>query len=70
MLVDLSLSCRYLAGLCQIRQGRWAEATEMLGEANPFRGTDGVGPRIANTDGGIKVSFTVLEHTFISRILD
>ena len=70
MLVDLSISCRYLAGLCQIRQGKWAEATEMLGEANPFRGTDGVGPRIANTDGGIKVSFTVLEHTFISRILD
>lgn len=55
MLVDLSVSCRYLAALCQIRQGKWAEATEMLGEANPFKGTDRVGPRIANTDGGIKI---------------
>jgi hypothetical protein len=23
--------------LFQVRQGNWAEATEMLGEANPFR---------------------------------
>jgi anaphase-promoting complex subunit 6 len=39
MLVDMSVACRYLAAQCQVRQGKWAEATEMLGEANPFRGT-------------------------------
>lgn len=38
-LVDISVACRYLAAQCQVRQGRWAEATEMLGEANPFRET-------------------------------
>ncbi|THH07066.1 hypothetical protein EW145_g3642 [Phellinidium pouzarii] len=54
-LVDMSVACRYLAAQCQIRQGKWAEASEMLGEANPFRGTNGVGPRVANTDGGIKI---------------
>ena len=57
-LVDLSIACRYLAAQCQIRQGKWAEATEMLGESNPFKGTDGVGPRIANVDGGVKVTTT------------
>lgn len=36
-LVDMSVACRYLAAQCQVRQGNWAEATEMLGEANPFR---------------------------------
>ena len=52
-LVDMSVACRYLAAQCQVcncpwllslclramevRQGSWAEATEMLGEANPFR---------------------------------
>lgn len=59
-LVDMSVACRYLAAQCQIRQGKWPEASEMLGEANPFRGADGVGPRIRNTDGGIKVHLTEL----------
>ena len=36
-LVDMSLVCRYLAAQCQVRQGNWTDATEMLGEANPFR---------------------------------
>lgn len=36
-LVDMSVACRYLAAQCQVRQGNWTEATEMLGEANPFR---------------------------------
>ena len=36
-LVDMSVVCRYLAAQCLVRQGKWAEATEMLGEANPFR---------------------------------
>lgn len=36
-LVDMSVACRYLAAQCQVRQGNWADATEMLGEANPFR---------------------------------
>lgn len=55
MLVDTSVACRYLAAQCQVRQGKWAEAAEMLGESNPFRDTGGSGPRIANTDGGIKI---------------
>lgn len=38
-LVDVSVACRYLAAQCQVRQGRWAEAMEMLGEINPFRET-------------------------------
>ena len=38
-LVDVSVACRYLAAQCQVRQGKWAEATEMLGEVNPFRET-------------------------------
>lgn len=54
-LVDMSVACRYLAAQCQVRQGKWAEATEMLGEANPFRGSGQSGPNIPNTDGGIKV---------------
>ena len=36
-LVDMSVACRYLAALCQVRQGHWNDAIEMLGEANPFR---------------------------------
>ncbi|KAF8962716.1 hypothetical protein BDZ97DRAFT_1662459 [Flammula alnicola] len=54
-LVDMSVACRYLAALCQIRQGNWAAATEMLGEANPFNGSAGSGPAVPNVDGGIKV---------------
>lgn len=38
-LVDMSVACRHLAAQCQMRQGKWADATEMLGEANPFRGS-------------------------------
>jgi len=36
-LVDMSVACRYLAAQCQVRQGNWTDALEMLGEANPFR---------------------------------
>jgi anaphase-promoting complex subunit 6 len=54
-LVDMSVACRYLAAQCQVRQGKWTEAMEMLGEANPFRGTGRSGPAIPNMDGGIKV---------------
>ncbi len=36
-LVDLSIACRYLAAQCMVRQGNWNAATEILGEANPFR---------------------------------
>ena len=36
-LVDMSVACRYLAAQCQVRQGNWSDALEMLGEANPFR---------------------------------
>ncbi|KAI3611049.1 cell division control protein 16 [Moniliophthora roreri] len=54
-LVDMSLACRYLAAQCQLRQGDWTGATEMLGEANPFRGSGKSGPTVPNIDGGIKI---------------
>ncbi|KAJ7274524.1 hypothetical protein B0H12DRAFT_1089105 [Mycena haematopus] len=54
-LVDMSVACRYLAAQCQVRQGNWADATEMLGEANPFRNSGRSGPAIPNLDGGIKI---------------
>lgn len=54
-LVDMSVACRYLAAQCQMRQGKWHDATEMLGEANPFRNSANSGPAIPNMDGGIKV---------------
>lgn len=38
-LVDMSVACRYLAAQCQVRQGNWSDALEILGEANPFRHT-------------------------------
>lgn len=41
--------------LWQVRQGNWADATEMLGEANPFRVLEPNGPTIPDIDGGIKV---------------
>ena len=55
-LVDMSVACRYLAAQCQVRQGNWTEATELLGEANPFRDSGRSGPAVPNVDGGIKVS--------------
>ncbi|KAF9565181.1 TPR-like protein [Agrocybe pediades] len=54
-LVDMSVACRYLAALCQVRQGHWNDASEMLGEANPFSGSGRSGTSIPNVDGGIKV---------------
>jgi anaphase-promoting complex subunit 6 len=54
-LVDMSVACRYLAAQCMVRQGNWADATEMLGEANPFRDSGRSGAAIPNVDGGIKV---------------
>ena len=54
-LVDMSVACRYLCSQCQVRQGKWNEATEMLGEANPFRELGRSGPNAPNMDGGIKV---------------
>ncbi|KAL4062109.1 hypothetical protein V8B97DRAFT_2041620 [Scleroderma yunnanense] len=54
-LVDMSVACRYLAAQCQIRQGNWSDALEMLGEANPFRHSGRSGAAVPNVDGGIKV---------------
>ncbi|KAI0783626.1 TPR-like protein [Abortiporus biennis] len=54
-LVDMSVACRYLAAQCQMRQGKWNDALEMLGEANPFKGSKKSGPSVPNTDGGIKI---------------
>ena len=51
-LVDMSVACRYLAAQCQMRQGKWNDALEMLGESNPFRGGAEAG---SEPDGGIKV---------------
>ncbi|RXW20367.1 hypothetical protein EST38_g5476 [Candolleomyces aberdarensis] len=54
-LVDMSLACRYLAAQCMVRSGKWTEAMELIGEANPFRGSAKSGPAVANMDGGIKI---------------
>ncbi|KAI6013046.1 hypothetical protein EDC04DRAFT_2609437 [Pisolithus marmoratus] len=54
-LVDMSVACRYLAAQCQVRQGNWSDALEMLGEANPFRHSERSGAAVPNVDGGIKV---------------
>jgi anaphase-promoting complex subunit 6 len=54
-LVDMSVACRYLAAQCLVRQGKWSEATEILGEANPFRDSGKTGATVANVDGGLKV---------------
>ncbi|KAF8515403.1 TPR-like protein [Hysterangium stoloniferum] len=54
-LVDMSIACRYLAAQCQVRQGKWADALEMLGESNPFRDSGRSGPAVPNRDGGIKI---------------
>ncbi|KAH7884628.1 hypothetical protein F5I97DRAFT_1938027 [Phlebopus sp. FC_14] len=54
-LVDLSVACRYLAAQCQVRQGNWSDALEILGEANPFRHSGKSGAAVPNVDGGIKV---------------
>ncbi|RDX43838.1 TPR-like protein [Lentinus brumalis] len=51
-LVDMSVACRYLAAQCQMRQGKWNDALEMLGETNPFRGGAEAG---LEPDGGIKI---------------
>lgn len=54
-LVDLSLACRYLAAQCMVRCGKWADAMELIGESNPFKGSATSGPSVANKDGGIKI---------------
>ncbi|EIW57715.1 TPR-like protein [Trametes versicolor FP-101664 SS1] len=54
-LVDMSVACRYLAAQCQMRQGKWSDALEMLGESNPFRNSGKGGPDAPNMDGGIKI---------------
>ena len=36
-LVDMSLTCRYLAARCQYQLGKWSDAMELLGKENPFR---------------------------------
>ncbi|KAI0636086.1 TPR-like protein [Trametes polyzona] len=54
-LVDMSVACRYLAAQCQMRQGKWSDALEMLGESNPFGKSGKGGPEVPNMDGGIKI---------------
>ncbi|KAI8982735.1 TPR-like protein [Trametes punicea] len=54
-LVDMSVACRYLGAQCQMRQGKWNDALEMLGESNPFRNSGRGGPGVPNVDGGIKI---------------
>ena len=49
-LVNMSLTCRYLAARCQYQLGKWSDAIELLGKENPFRQScelnfsKGVGP--------------------------
>ncbi|GJJ08566.1 hypothetical protein Clacol_002785 [Clathrus columnatus] len=54
-LVDMSIACRYLAAQCQVQQGKWMDALEMLGESNPFKNSGRSGPTVPNRDGGIKI---------------
>lgn len=64
-LVDVSVACRYLAAQCMVRQAKWSDALELLGDVNPFRGTRSSGPTVRGSDGGIKVrreSSTVSKH--------
>lgn len=68
-LVDMSVACRYLAAQCQVRQGKWTEAMEMLGEANPFRESGKSGPEIPNMDGGIKVRVSLPSECY-TRLLN
>lgn len=85
-LVDMSVMCRYLAAQCQVRQGKYAEALEVLGEENPFR-ENGLfasssclqtltfslassGPDVPNRDGGIKVSQIRFATTYSLMLCD
>lgn len=43
----------------QVRQGNWSDATEMLGEANPFRDLEQDRAAVPDIDGGIKVTLVV-----------
>ena len=64
-LVDMSVACRYLAAQCQMRQGKWSDALEMLGESNPFRESNEGGLVEPNTDGGVKVRAGIQSETTI-----
>jgi hypothetical protein len=55
----------WLKEVNQMRQGNWSEATEMLGEANPFRETGRINGGIADVDGGIKVGCSLLFLLFV-----
>ncbi|KIM22962.1 hypothetical protein M408DRAFT_332630 [Serendipita vermifera MAFF 305830] len=54
-LVDINIMCRYLAAQCQVRQGKWSEALEVLGQENPFRDVAHDVPHVASGNNGIKV---------------
>jgi hypothetical protein len=56
-LTDTSLACRYLAARCLVKQDKWEEALDMLGEENPWRGGQLSGRNVGSDDGGIKVCF-------------
>lgn len=59
-LIDISVACRYLAAQAMIRQEKWSNAMDILGEVNPFREQQkgkaaGDRSNSARGDGGIKV---------------
>jgi anaphase-promoting complex subunit 6 len=53
------LACRYLAARCLVKQDKWEEALDMLGEENPWRGGQLSGKGV-RSDGGIKVCVSLL----------
>ena len=58
-LADISVACRYLAAQSLVRQEKWSQAMDLLGEVNPFRklGAKPGQPQDAQQysgDGGVK----------------
>ncbi|OLL22910.1 Anaphase-promoting complex subunit cut9 [Neolecta irregularis DAH-3] len=53
-LLETSAACRYLAALCLVKQSKWRETLDLLGEQNPFGRGRGLN-KIRNQDGGIQL---------------
>ncbi|GBB91503.1 hypothetical protein RclHR1_18830003 [Rhizophagus clarus] len=57
-LMDTSVACRFLAAKCCIKQEKYQESLELLGEENPF-GDRGYRSLIKNTEGGIQLEASI-----------
>lgn len=58
-LADISVACRYLAAQSLVRQEKWSQAMELLGDVNPFRKLGGkrgqpLEAQQYSGDGGVK----------------